>query len=45
MGKAILQIIKDVSGTQLCPDCVDVFLSGLTQQAMNLTAQFTSNPG
>lgn len=30
-GKA-LQIIEDVSGTQLCPDCVGLFLKWISQQ-------------
>jgi putative nucleotidyltransferase with HDIG domain len=28
----VLQIIKDVRGTQLCPDCVDIFLEWITSQ-------------
>jgi putative two-component system response regulator len=28
----VLQIIKDVSGTQLCPDCVDVFFEWIDSQ-------------
>ncbi|MBW2605106.1 MAG: response regulator [Deltaproteobacteria bacterium] len=33
-GKA-LQIIEDVSGTQLCPDCVDLFFKWIDQSISN----------